>query len=230
MEGFLNWFYTFFDINRIEYPPIQVTFLAIGFIFWIIAYREIIWGIIKYKIVEIPMIVAAMDIAWEFNWGFLLKNDFSWLFKYGCILWFLMDVFINYSTIKYGRKLVTNWWIKKYYVFIYLFILIGAGFLVYWMRILHEDEGMGLFSAYLINLCISSSYILQLLHFPQYRGQGFQFRVAWSKCIGTGSISVMCFLHYPTNYFLQTMCVMVFIMDILYIYLFKNYQPQPSKQ
>ncbi len=226
MEWFNYFFYDLMGINKTLYPPIQVVFLGFGFIFWFMAYKEILWGVHKYKIVEIPMIVAAMDISWEFSWGFILENDFGRLFNYGCILWFIMDCYINYYTFQYGRKLVTNPWISKNYFYIYIFLLIGSGFITYFMRTLAEDDGIGLVSAYFLNLVISGSYIYQLLNYPEYREKGFRFKVAWTKFLGTGSISVACFLHYPTNHFLHTMCVMVFVMDILYIYLFKNYMPE----
>lgn len=228
MEYFLELFYQFFDINRALYPPLQVLFLAGGFVFWLAAYKEILVGVHRYKIVEIPMIVVTMDIAWEFCWGFLLENDFGWLFRAGCIIWFIMDVYINYNTIKYGRKLVTNPWISRNYIYIYLFILVGSGCITYFMRVLAEDDGIGLVSAYLINLVISGSYLYQLLNYPELRGKGFRYKVAWTKFLGTGSISVACFLHFPENHFLHTMCVMVFIMDVVYIYLYKNYEKEPD--
>ena len=226
MEKIIELFYEIFGINRTLYPPIQVFFLSWGFVFWAIVYKEILWGIHKFKIVEVPVIVCAMDISWEFCWGFLLKNDFGSIFKIGCIVWFFMDCFINYNVLRYGRKLVTNPWINKNYIPIYLFILIGSGFITYYMRVLAEDDGIGLVSAYFINLVISGLYIYQLLSYPHLREQGFRYRVAWTKFLGTGTISVTCFLHYPDNHFLHTMCVMVFVMDITYIYLFKNYKPE----
>jgi hypothetical protein len=228
MENWLLDILHFFKINTTEYPPIQVLFLGFGFIFWAAAYKEILWGIRQFQIVEVPMVVAAMDLSWEFCWGFLLQNDFSPLFKWGCIVWFFMNLFINYHTLQYGRKLVTNPWIRQNYVAIYLFILIGSGFITYFMKVLAEDDGLGLVSAFLINMVISASYIYQLLNYPEYRERGFRYRVAWTKFLGTGAISVACFMHFPGNYFLHTMCVMVFVMDVVYIYLYKNYQPQPA--
>lgn len=224
MEKIIQFLYEIFGVNEALYPPIQVLFLALGFIFWAMAYYEVLWGIHKFKIVEIPIIVAAMDLSWEFCWGFLLDNDFGWIFRAGCIFWFFLDLHINYHALKYGKKLVTNPWIYKNYLWIYLFILIGSGCITYFMRTLTEDDGLGLVSAYFINLVISASYIYQLLNFPQYREKGFRNKVAWTKFLGTGAISVACFLHFPGNYFLHTMCVMVFVMDIVYIYLFKNYE------
>ena len=83
MESILHFLYEIYGVNRAAYPPIQVFFLALGFVFWAMAYKEVIWGIRKYKIVEIPMAVCAMDISWEFDWGFLLENDFGRIFKIG---------------------------------------------------------------------------------------------------------------------------------------------------
>lgn len=225
MEKLILDLYDFFGVNMANYPPVQVFFLGLGFIFWAAAYKEVLVGTHKFKIVEIPIIVCAMDISWEFCWGFLLENDYGPMFKYGCMAWFFLDLHINYHAIKYGRKLVTNPWIKKNYIPIYLFILLGSGFITYFMRVLAEDDGLGLVSAFLINIVISGSYIYQLLSYPEYREKGFRYRVAWTKFLGTGAISVACFLHLPENHFLHTMCFLVFFMDIVYIYLFKNYNP-----
>ncbi len=213
-------------INLGDYPPIQVFFLTLGTFFWIVVYRDTILNMRRYKLVEIPMIVAALDLSWEFCWGFLLENDYAPFFKWACIVWFFMDAYINYYTLKHGTKLVTNSWIKKNYLLIYLFILIGGGFITYFMRYTHQDDGIGAISAFFINLVISSTYIYQLLTYPHYRYQEFSYRIAWAKFLGTGFIALGCALHYPDNHFLHTMSGMVFIMDMVYIYLFKTYVPE----
>ena len=79
-------------INEDLYPPEQLIFLALGFFFWILTYKEVIQGIRKYKIVEIPMVVVALDIAWEFNWAFILENDLGKAFAWGCAIWFFLDI------------------------------------------------------------------------------------------------------------------------------------------
>jgi hypothetical protein len=225
MEFLYRFFYEICGVSYANYPPIQLSFLAFGFIFWAMAYWEVLVGTHKYKIVEIPIIVCAMDLTWEFCYGFILPNDFGVLFKYGCIAWFFLDLHINYHAVKYGKKLVTNDWIKANYIPIYLFILVGSGLITYYMKVLAVDDGLGLVSAYFINLVISSTYLYQLLNYPELREKGFRYRVAWAKFLGTGSITVTCFLHLPDNHFLHTMCIMVFVMDVLYIYLFKTYKP-----
>ncbi|MBK6929729.1 MAG: hypothetical protein IPH12_02295 [Saprospirales bacterium] len=224
METLYNLLDPYIDFHR--YPPVQLVFLGFGFIFWVLAYKEILQGIRKYQLVEIPMIVVALDISWEFSWAFLLKNDLGLLFSFGCAIWFFLDIFINYNTLRYGYKLVTNSWIKKMYGWIYLFVLIGGLSITYFMREKAADNGLGVISAYFINLMISSLYIYQLLTSPQLRNRGFSYRVAWTKFLGTGSITVVCFMHWAHNWYLLTMCLMVAVMDITYIWLFKYYQPE----
>ena len=223
--NWLNQLFTDLGINVAEYPPLEIILLGFGFIFWILAYYGILKGVRKYKIVEIPMLVVAMDIAWEFNWAFLLENNFGRIFSLGCAAWFFMDCFINYYTLRYGKKLVTNRWISSKYLIIWAFVLIGSFIIIYFMRELAEDNGLGVISAYLINLNISALYLYQLLNYPEYRNRGFSYNVAWYKFLGTGFITIVCFMHWSHNWFLLTMCTMVVIMDVTYIYLFKNYKP-----
>lgn len=213
-----------------DFPPSQLIFLGFGFIFWVAAYYYILKGIRKWKIVEIPMVVVALDIAWEFDWAFLLESDLGLIFNFGCAIWFFMDIFINYYTLKYGKKLVTNQAIKKYYYYIYAFILIGGLLLTYFMRETAEDNGLGIVSAYLINIMISSLYLYQLVSWPELRGRGFSYSVAWLKGLGTGSITIAVYLHWNHNPFLITICTLVLIMDIVYIYMYKHYKPELLKE
>lgn len=223
--------------NKGQFTPAEFVLLGLGFVFWAVAYIDVLKNIHRYRIVEIPIIVAAMDLSYEFIWGFLRpNNDLGLIFNLGNILWFAKDLHINYHALKYGHKLVTIEWIKRNYLIIYLFILITSFFTTYYLgkdtlsgNTGTEDDGLGLVAAYFINLVISSLYIYQLLSFPAYRNRGFSYRVAWAKGLGTGAISLVCFnnLDLDKTHFLHWMCLAVFIMDSVYIYLFKNYRPAP---
>ncbi|WP_304238545.1 hypothetical protein [Jiulongibacter sediminis] len=227
METFLR---DVIHINTDRYSVPVILLFTFGTCFWIYTYIKVILGILKYKIAEIPMPVAAFNIAWEFCWGFLLVNDYGPIFKYAAMIWFFMDVFINFKLLQYGPKLVTHPWIKKNYKGLYVFFLLGGGCITYFMRTVAEDDGVGIVSAYFISLCISSLYIYQLLNFPQYRNKGFSYGIAWGKFMGTAPVTIGTFLLYPDNHFVHTMAVMVFAMDILYIYLFKKYSPEIPEQ
>ncbi|MFN8348593.1 MAG: hypothetical protein U0X91_26565 [Spirosomataceae bacterium] len=227
MESFLDFLTNTLKINTVKYSvPVIVLFMT-GTWSWIFTYVVTIIGIRKYKIVEIPAIAAAFNLSWEFCWGFLLKSDYGAIFSYFCILWFFMDCYINFHVLKFGRKLVTHYFIKKYYLIIYVFFLISGCCITYFIRQTHVDDGVGIISSYFICLIIGSSYIYQLLYFSEYRGKGFSYLAAWGKFIGTGMVSIGAFLLYPNNHFVHTMCIIVFVLDSLYIYLFKHYTNSP---
>jgi hypothetical protein len=223
-------FFTCLVTNNGHFCTYELILLGLGFSFWAVAYIDVLRNIHRFKIVEIPIIVAAMDLSFELIWGFLnINNSLGLLFNLGNIVWFVKDLHINYHALKYGPKLVTNKWVIKNYRIIYAFIFINSFFITYFMSngLYQIDDGMGLVAAYFINLVISALYIYQLLTYPEYRNKGFSYRVAWTKFLGTGVISIVCFTSYSVA-FLHWMCISVFIMDVAYIYLFKYYQPAPT--
>jgi hypothetical protein len=216
--------------NFNEYNGFELLLLGSGFIFWALAYFHIIRNGFKYKFNEMPMIVAAGNIAWEFSWSFIFKGDLGRLFLWGCMIWFFMDLFINYQVLSYNRQRETNAWVKKNYFLIYLFYLITWFFIVFYMAQDGDDNQLGVVSALVINVVMSSLYIYQLLKLPQLRNKGMDAKVAWWKMIGTGTITIASFYLWPKNGFLLSMGLASLLLDIMYIYLFKNYQPIETKK
>jgi hypothetical protein len=53
--------------------------------------------------------------------------------------------------------------------------------------------------------------------------------VAWGKCLGTVGASVTFFLKYPENNFLITLYILIFIIDVFYIFLLYNPNVVKSK-
>ena len=207
-------------INTDKYEVSVILLFTLGTLFWIYTYVKTLINIRKHKLVEIPALVAALNVSWEFCWGFLIVNDYGPIFKWASIIWFFMDVFINLRIFKYGRKLVTIPFLKANYTQIHILFLIAGGCITYSMHKTGLDDGIGINSAYFISILISGSYIYQLLNFPELRDRGFDKSIAWSKLMGTFPVSIGCFIHYPGNYFLWTMCSLVFVMDAFYLYLF----------
>lgn len=216
--------------NFNEYNGFDLLLLGSGFIFWAFAYFHIIRNGFKYKFNEMPMIVAAGNIAWEFSWSFIFHGDLGRLFLWGCMIWFFMDLFINYQVLSYNRQRESNVWVKKNYYLIYVFYLITWFFMVFYMAEDGDDNQLGVVSALVINVVMSSLYIYQILKLPQLRNKGMDAKVAWWKMIGTGTITIASFFLWPKNGFLLSMGVASLLLDILYIYLFKNYQPIEEKK
>lgn len=224
LEKLIEWLLSFF--NTAKYHPFELFLFGTGFFSWVIAYYFIIKNTRKYKINEMPIIVAAGNIAWEFSWSFLFESDMGLFFTWGARLWFAMDLFINYGSYTNGRKLVSNKFLHSTFGKWYLASLLGWFCLVYFMSKDGVDNELGVVSALIINVVMSSLYIYQLLNFPQYRGKGFSKAAAWFKMIGTGSISVASFFIWFENEFLLTMCVITLILDLVYIYLFYRHNPE----
>lgn len=222
IQKLIEWFLSLFNLG--VYSPFELTLFGIGFISWVLAYTFIIRNTLRYQISEMPLIVAAGNLAWEFCWSFLFQNDLGIIFTWGCRVWFLMDIFINYKTVILGRKLVTNSFIVSNYLFWYIFCLLSWFGIVYFISIDGLDDKLGVVSAMLINVVMSALYIYQLLNYSQYRNRGFCIAVAWLKMVGTATISLGSAIVWPENGFLLTMCVITFILDLIYIYLFYRYK------
>lgn len=210
--------------NYNEYNGFELLLLGSGFIFWYKAYYHIIRNGFNNKFNEMPMIVAAGNIAWEFSWSFFFKGDLGRLFVWGCMIWFFMDCIINYQVLTFNRQKVSHPWIKKNYFYIYLFYLITWFLIVFYMAEDGDDNQLGVVSALLINVVMSSLYIYQLILIPQERNKGLDLKVAWWKMIGTGTISIASIYLWPSNGFLLCMGFASLFLDLIYIYLFKNYK------
>ncbi len=90
-----------------------------------------------------------------------------------------------------------------------------------------DDNQLGVVSALLINVAMSILYIMQLIEYPERRGKGMSLNAAIFKMVGTGSITIASMLHW-TDGFLNTLGILSFILDVVYVYLFVTYQP-PQK-
>ena len=75
------------------------------------------------------------------------------------------------------------------------------------------DTPIGANSGYILNIIISLLYPVLLL---SNNAANFSKTVAWCKFIGTACITVSMFLIYPTNYFVQTLGAICFVLDFFY--------------
>jgi hypothetical protein len=229
MDKFWQWLYHiaehFFNLKK--YHPAELTMFFAGFTLWVFAYYYIIKDIRKYKFCEMPMLVATGNIAWEFTWSFLFFGDLGPFFTWGARVWFTMDLFINYNSLKYGLKDVSNPDLRKHYRFWYVFSLIAWFCVVYFMGWVDRDtHRFGIQSALLINVVMSALYIYQLLNYPGFRGKGLNYKVAWYKMFGTGFITLGSTLVWwdKNNQLFMTFGILSFLLDAIYIYLFRYYK------
>lgn len=207
-----------------------MTLFIIGCVFWLFTYLTYINHIRKKKFVEIPLIVVALNIAWEFIWSFPFGASVGEYLgsglQIGYGLWFFFDCYIFYGILKYGHKQFQTPFFRDNSKLIAILTLIFGLVLFYTFNISGYDTQIGTISAYFDNVMISSLYIFLFVSHPDKHL--FSYPVAWYKMLGTGLISVALVWHWNDNYLLIVLTSAVLILDIYYIYIFRKMRTKES--
>ena len=213
-------------INTKDYSTATLIWNGTGCLFWLITYAALVRSIFKKKFVEMPFVIGAGNIAWEFVWSFCYHpttGKFYALSYQGC---FFLDVFIFWMMFKYGAKQIEVPIVKKYFKYILFGLLIIWVPLNYFYVAQGYDTPVCANSGYILSLFISLLYPLLLL---RNTPTNFSPTVAWCKFIGTGCVTVSMFLMYPHNYFVQILGASCFVLDFSFsILLTKQLKAQQS--
>jgi hypothetical protein len=205
-------------INTTDYTPVELVLFAVGCFGWVIVYLVVARNIIRHHFVEIPWAAVAANVAWEFVWSFIYDTNMGRLFSLGYQIWFFLDVFIVIGLYRYGTNQLSNPKSVPYFRRALTFSILAWTVALYFFRKEGYDTITGATSGYILNVLMSGLYIVHFL------GRGskepFAYLAAWSKFLGTGLISVFCFLYWPDKWFLLTLCVVAAVLDVAYIVLF----------
>ncbi len=217
-------------INTTDYTILELILAALGAIGWVIAYLITIRNIRKYKFVEMPVFCATGNIAWEFLWGFVFYDRINMgeIYVWSYRAWFLIDIYIFYSVIKYGYKQFTIEAIRKHARPILIGLTVAFFIIIYAFVKTELDNPMGAQTSYLLNFGISILYItswLRLRHTEVYSKA-----VAWAKMLGTLMYSIYFFLAFPWDYAVTALSSAVFILDIIYIWMIYNFEGGQPKE
>lgn len=205
--------------NTAEYTPLQLGLFAVGTFFWLVSYVCIIIGIRKNKFVEMPAGVICANITWEFIWAFIHPQNMGEFIGLGYKAWAVIEVYFIYATYKYGKEQTIPEF-RPYFNHLITFGLVSWFIVQYFFIQCGYDNGIGANSAYIINILISLTYIMLIMRIKDIKL--LSFTSGWAKGLGTGLISIMCFLKWPENTFLLSMCVICAVMDVYYIYIFRR--------
>lgn len=208
--GLMKW------INLCDYSIVDIALVASGTLFWVICYYVVIRHGFRNKYVEMPMFVAAGNIAWEFVWSFIFKTNMGEAFLWGYRAWFFMDLFIFYLIIKYGAKQTSIDLIKKYWVPIVIGITVFFAFFFYYFTHGGYDTPIGATSAFFLSVGISTLYITLFLSNKQLKN--FSFTAGWTRAVGD-TIMVIFALKYYDIGIIAVMGAYVVTLDWIYVYL-----------
>lgn len=207
--------------NLTDYTLLEHIIFATGCLLWFVVYVIAIKNIHQHQFCEIPPITVGANVTWEFLKSFVFLTNMGLFYNIAYAGWFFLDLYITYGMFKYGNKLVSDT-IKPYYSYFMAFNLLSWLIVQYLFMRMGYDDVVGAFSAFIINLVISSMYISIILTTKQPKM--FSKTVAWAKMFGTGLVGVFAFVHWPNNYLLLSMGIIIFLMDSFYTYLLSQRQ------
>src|SRR4029453_16158153 len=209
-------------VNWQEYTGLEFFFYGVGCLLWVVAYAIYIRNIITMKYVEMPVFAGCCDVAWEFVWSFLAKNNMGMLFQAANYIWFFLDAgfIFTYGVLFFGSKQFTLPQLQKrsFYLPMCLGIAFAAGAATWFLHHQGLDNGVGGRSAYLIQLSISFLYIPLMLRQADLRF--FSFTANWTRSLGSAMVVVFFLLHYPDDRFLHTIGAPAAIADATFLGLF----------
>jgi hypothetical protein len=201
-------------LNTAVYTTTELVLFGIGAFFWLACYVLVIRGIVKYKFVGISAAVVGANIAWEFLWAFVYRQDMGEVIQIGYYGWFALDCFIVYSMFRYGYKQVleAN---RKYFNLFFAYSIAGWLVVLYFFILDRYDNPIGANTAYAIQLLISASCLGMLLRNPLEKG--ISYLAAWCRMLGSLFCGIMCIIHWPQNHWIASMVVVYIVIDIFYL-------------
>ena len=211
-------------VNTTDYTLAEIIIFAIGCYLWCGIYFIYIRNILKRSFLEIPILAATGDIAWELLWSTVFKPDMGLLFVWGYRAWLILDIYLFYSLVKYAHNQlpsdIKGWWNWT----TASIITLGWAVIFYTFKIEGLDAVVGARSAFPLNLLISFLYIPLFLR--KKGEQPFSYLVSWLKAISTTFNVTFLFMHYPNDVFLLSVGPMIWICDVFYIGLHIKYRQE----
>lgn len=183
---------------------------------WSVVYADSIRIGFRQKTYCMPLFALGLNIAWEGIYSF---TDLFLRHSYGAqafanAVWFILDIFIVITFLKYGKEEVHGQLGKKLFFFWTILALIACFVLQILFFVEFGDVEGEKYSAFLQNLAMSVSYLYLLNRRRSSAGQSM--RIAICKCIGTLTPTI--FGTIEGNTFILVTGILCFLFDLLYIY------------
>ena len=190
--------------------------IIISGVCWSAVYVDSIRTGFKQKTYCMPLFALGLNIAWE---GIYAYTD---LFIRGDIgaqaiantAWFLLDIFIVVSYLKFGKEEMEGELGKKFFLPWTVLVLASCFALQILFMVEFGDVEGEKYSAFLQNIAMSIAYLYMLNRRKSSKGQ--TMLIAVCKCIGTLTPTI--FGTIEGNTFILVTGVICFIFDLIYIF------------
>ncbi len=205
-------------INLQNYTITQLVFFFICIFFWLYTYIFVVKDTIKYEFVQIPLFAIFLNFGWEITTTFWVHPDMGDIVYIGYIGWAVVDTVIVILLFIYGKSQVKQKIIKDNFYLIMVFGLIGGFFSLFFFIRQYDLPGAPI-AGFILNIEMSILFVIMALN---HNVKLLSKHVAWGKFLGTLGASVTFFLKFPENNFLTTLYILIFIFDVIYIFLLYN--------
>lgn len=194
--------------------PLFLLLVVISGICWTIVYIDSIRIGFKDKTYAMPILALALNLCWEGLYAYVyLEKNFADVQGWINFVWFLLDVVILYTFLKFSKEDFEAYSGKKYFYPWVVFIFITALVIQISFKV-EFGEGGPLYAAFLQNLAMSVLYLNLIVKRKGTKGQTLS--IAYAKCIGT-----LCATGYggwlAGSQLALVLGIFCFIFDVIYI-------------
>jgi hypothetical protein len=186
--------------------------IGVGF-FWAITYIFVIYTGFRDRTCGMPFAALCANLTWELLFSFIYPNN-----PIQCavtLVWLALDVIILFQFVLYSKDYSPSK-NKKYAI---LLSSLMIAFLINLGITIEIKDFDGIYTGFGINLMMSILFIRMLMTHG-LRGQSIY--IAYSKWIGTFCASIVSFSLYPQSVLLPIFYVLIFILDVIYIFLLND--------
>lgn len=197
------------------YPWEQHAFFFSGCLVWVLAYLLMLRRARSNQFFEMAAVAGASNFGWEVVWGLRHETDMGLALVWCYRAWFIVDLALFAALLAWGHKQVSLPWLKRHF----RLLLIGGtvAFAAGYEFLVRQglDTTIGATSAYLCQFVLSLSCLLLALQMPStqylYRDSGIL------RSLGTGSVTVFMFLHYPDKPLILLFATCSALLDLAYL-------------
>lgn len=196
---------------------------AAGCICWVVAYVLIVRRSHLDRANGLPMVAVALNFSWEILASFVFPNPVALWHTFDRV-WLAVDVVIVWQTLRYGAAFQRIPEIRRHFTVVF-FVVFALGLVGQYTFVADYPDRLGLVVAFMINLVMSILFVIMYFDRRDDR-RGISVGGAWFKMLGTLGTSIECHvvvrLADPELHglgFLTFLCVTIFAVDCLYIWL-----------
>ncbi|MBC8085863.1 MAG: hypothetical protein H7Z40_01250 [Phycisphaerae bacterium] len=206
-------------LNTTAYAMAPLLLFLAGNVAWAVVYGMVFLNVRRHGAVEIPAAAVASNFAWVTVWGLCYRTDagtlFVWANRGAIVLELAVFGYVLFRGARHVRTPEVRRWFKPGLVASYVCWVI----MLYLFAHQKYETPNGIISGMIVALYMSTLYVV--VELSGIDASQYSLAVGWGKLIGNLCGSLFCVMVYPANHFLLSLCAITFVLDVIYLALFR---------